>query len=74
MIGVIVAQKFCSQVSVSWKTISCETAKTNSVKHGPFWQGTCVQDAINSEDYHIVSFSKQKQQLHLYSIQQIAQQ
>ena len=34
----------CSQVTVSWKTISRQTAKRNSVKHRSFWQGNCVED------------------------------
>ena len=36
----------CAQVSVSWKTIPCQTTKRKSVKHWPFWQGIFVADAI----------------------------
>ena len=34
----------CSQVSVSLKAISCQTAKKNRIRHRLFWQGTCVED------------------------------
>ena len=38
---------YCSQVSVSWRTISYQTAKRNCVKHRQIWQGNCVDDSNN---------------------------
>ena len=37
----------CSQVNVSWQTISCQTEKRNSAKHRQIWRGKCVED-VNS--------------------------
>ena len=40
----------CSQVSVSSKTISCQTVKRNSIKHMLFRRSTCVEDNLTNAE------------------------
>ena len=35
----------CLEVSLAWKTVSCQTDNGNRVKHSQIWQGTSEEDA-----------------------------
>ena len=47
----------CFQVSLAWKTISCQMEKGNRVKHRQIWQGNCVEEVNLADQNGIKEFA-----------------
>ena len=53
----------CLQVSLAWKTISCQTEKENRVKIKQIWHGNCVEDGqhlVNNDINLYIFYSYKK--------------